>query len=106
LSNVNGTPPFQWSSQWAVEGEIQLKAIAALAVASGIAMLAAAPADARQGCGPGFHRAPNGMCRPNRDMRLREMRWVEGRYYGGHGYWWHNRWYQHRHRRNGVWIYL
>jgi hypothetical protein len=78
-----------------------MKAIAALAVASGIAMLAAAPADARQGCGPGFHRAPNGMCRPNRDMR-----WVEGRYYGGHGYWWHNRWYQHRHRRNGVWIYL
>ena len=89
-----------------------MKAIAALAVASGITMLAAAPADARQGCGPGFHRAPNGMCRPNRDMRGdmrdRDMhdRWVEGHYYAGHGYWWHNEWRQHRHRRNGVWIYL
>jgi len=85
-----------------------MKAIAALAVASGIAMLAAAPADARQGCGPGFHRSPNGMCRPSRDMRdnMRQQRWVEGRYYSGRGYWWHNQWRQHRQRRNGVWIYL
>jgi hypothetical protein len=85
-----------------------MKAIAALAVASGLAMLAAAPADARQGCGPGFHRSPNGMCRPNPDMRdnMRQQQWVQGRYYAGRGYWWHNQWRQHRQRRNGVWIYL
>ena len=95
-----------------------MKTIAALAVASGIAMLAASPADARQGCGPGFHRSPNGMCRPNRDMRnanmqdrdmrdnMRQQQWVQGRYYSGRGYWWHNQWHQHRQRRNDVWIYL
>ena len=82
-----------------------MKTLIALAAAAVVATAGTAPADARQGCGPGFHRAPNGMCRPNRDRMMR-MRYVEGRYYGGHGYWWHNRWYQHRHRRNGVWIYL
>jgi hypothetical protein len=86
-----------------------MKFLTALGVASAAAMVASTPAVARQGCGPGFHRAPNGMCRPNRDNRYNgynHMRWVEGRYYAGHGYWWHNRWYQHRHRRNGVYIYL
>jgi hypothetical protein len=79
-----------------------LIAIAAVAV---VATAGSSPALARQGCGPGFHRAYNGMCRPNRDRMMR-VQYVEGHYYGGHGYWWHNRWYQHRHRRNGVWIYL
>ena len=83
-----------------------MKILAALGVASAIAMITSTPAEARQGCGPGFHRAYNGMCRPNLDMQMRRMQYVEGRYYGGHGYWYHNRWYQHRHRRNGVWIYL
>jgi len=83
-----------------------MKALIALGAAA-IVATAASPAAAREGCGPGFHRAPNGMCRPNRDMRdnMREE-WIEGHYYSGHGYWWHNRWYQHRHRRNGIWIYL
>lgn len=86
-----------------------MKILTALGAASVIAMVASTPAAARQGCGPGFHRAPNGVCRPNRDNRYnryRRMHWIEGRYYAGHGYWWHNRWYQHRHRRNGVYIYL
>jgi hypothetical protein len=79
-----------------------MKALIALAAAV-VATAAASPADARQGCGPGFHRAPNGMCRPNRATRIR---YVEGRFYPGQGYWWHNRWRHHRQRRNGVWIYL
>lgn len=87
-----------------------MKFVTALGAASIIAMVASTPAAARQGCGRGFHRTPNGMCRPNRDRHDRydrdHMRWVEGRYYAGHGYWWHNRWYQQRHRRNGVYIYL
>ena len=80
-----------------------MKALIALGAAALFATAAASPADARQGCGPGFHRAPNDMCRPNRDMRVV---YVEGRYYPGHGYWWHNQWRHHRQRRNGVWIYL
>jgi hypothetical protein len=81
-----------------------MKILTALGLASTIAMMAAAaPADARQGCGAGFHRAPHGMCRPNHGNR---MVFVEGRYYPGRGYWWHSRWYHHRHRHNGVWVYL
>ena len=80
-----------------------MKALIAIGLAAAIAGIAAAPAEARQGCGPGFHRAWNGRCRPNRNT---QVRWVEGQYYRGQGYRWHNRWYQHRQRRNGVWIYL
>src|SRR6059058_1669597 len=83
--------------------EIVMKTLIALGLATAIAGMAAAPAEARQGCGPGFHRAMNGTCRPNRGTRAR---WIQGHYYRGQGYRWHNRWYQHRHRRNGVWIYL
>jgi hypothetical protein len=82
---------------------MNMKALAVLGLASVVALAAASPADARQGCGPGFHRIPNGRCVPNRNQ---QMRWVEGRYYAGRGYWWHNQWRQHRQRRNGVWIYL
>jgi hypothetical protein len=80
-----------------------MKILIALAAATVVATAAASPAQARQGCGPGFHRTPNGMCRPNGGMRTQ---YVEGRYYSGQGYWSNNRWYQHRRRRNGVWIYL
>lgn len=81
-----------------------MKAIAALGVASAIAMLASAPADARQGCGPGFHRTPRGVCRPNRD-NMTTTTWVVGRYYPGHGYWYNNRWYHHRTRWHNTWRY-
>jgi hypothetical protein len=83
-----------------------MKALIALGAAALVATAAASPADARQGCGPGFHRTPNGMCRPNRGPAGMQAQWVEGRYYPGHGYWWHNAWRHHRQRRNGVWIYL
>ena len=79
-----------------------MKAIAALGLVSAFAMASATPADARQGCGPGFHRAPNGMCRPNRGN---QQVWVVGRYYPGHGYWYNSRWYQHRQRWHGDWRY-
>jgi len=80
-----------------------MKALVALGAAGLVAMVASSPAEAREGCGPGFHRAMNGMCRANKGTR---MRYMEGRYYNGHGYWWHNRWYKHRRRHHGVWIYL
>ena len=80
-----------------------MKALIALGAAAAVGIAAATPAQARQGCGPGFHRAFNGMCRPNRGT---EMRYIEGHYYAGQGYWYQNRWYHQRHRRRGVWIYL
>jgi hypothetical protein len=57
---------------------------------------------ARQGCGPGSHRAPNGMCRPNRGQ---QQAYVVGRFYAGHGYWYNNRWYQRRVRWQNGWRY-
>lgn len=80
-----------------------MKMIAALGLASALAMAAAAPANAAQGCGPDFHRAPNGTCHPNRGPM--QGRWVVGRYYRGHGYWYHNRWFHHRARWHGDWRY-
>jgi len=80
-----------------------MKGLVAFSVASAIATLGASPVQAREGCGEGFHRTAYGTCRPNRGT---EARWIEGHYYAGHGYWYQNTWYQHRHRRNGVWIYL
>lgn len=78
-----------------------LVALGAAAIIAGVGV--ASPAQAREGCGPGFHRAMNGMCRANRGTR---ERWLEGQYYNGRGYYWHNRWYHHRRRQHGVWIYL
>ena len=84
-----------------------MRVLTAIGFASAVALAAVTPAQARQGCGPGFHRAPYGRCVPNRGQRMmQQQRWVEGRYYAGRGYWWHNEWRHHRQRRNGVWIYL
>lgn len=81
-----------------------MKSLVALGAALMIATVAASsPAQAREGCGRGFHRAMNGMCRPNRGT---QERWMEGHYYTGQGYWHQNRWYHRRHRQHGVWIYL
>lgn len=80
-----------------------MKTAISIAAAAVLATVATAPAVAREGCGEGFHRASNGMCRANRGT---EQRWIEGHYYHGQGYWHQNRWYHHRHRQNGVWIYL
>lgn len=80
-----------------------MKVLAALGLASAMALVAVSPANAAQGCGPGFHRAPSGACRPNRDDA--GVTWVVGRYYPGHGYWYNNRWYHHRERWHGDWRY-
>lgn len=80
-----------------------MKALFAIGVAAVVALAAASPAAAREGCGRGFHRAWNGMCRPDRGT---PARWIEGHYYAGQGYWYRGRWWQRRHRRHGVWIYL
>jgi hypothetical protein len=80
-----------------------MKTLIALGAAALVATVAASsPASAREGCGPRFHRASNGMCRANKGTRARYM---EGRYYAGQGYWYRNGWYHHRRRHNGIWLY-
>jgi len=79
-----------------------MKTLALIGLASALAAVSTAPAEARQGCGPQFHRAPNGMCVPNRG---RQEVYVVGRFYPGHGYWYNNRWYHRRYRVHDNWRY-
>jgi hypothetical protein len=79
-----------------------MKFAIALSVVSAAALAASAPAEARQGCGAGFNRAPSGRCVPNRGQ---QQRWVVGRYYAGHGYWYNNRWWRTRYRHQNGWRY-
>ena len=79
-----------------------MKKILAFALAAGVAVAVAAPADARDGCGRGFHRGPYGHCRPNRDRVVIAPGLVIGNFYRGKGYWDGRRYWQSRYRwRNG-----
>jgi hypothetical protein len=78
-----------------------MKVLAAIGFASVIALAGISPAQARQGCGPGFHRGPYGHCRPN----ARRQVFVVGHFYPGRGYWYHGRWWQHRYRHRNMWRY-
>ena len=72
-----------------------MKGIILAAVAACTTLVATAPADARQGCGTGFHRGPRGACVVNR----------AGGFYRGYGYWDGRRYYQNRYRFHGGWRY-
>ncbi|MDB5692794.1 MAG: hypothetical protein JWO81_1857 [Alphaproteobacteria bacterium] len=84
-----------------------MKRIFALALAAGVAVAAVSPAQAREGCGPGFHRGPYGHCRPNRGPGVVAVApgLVVGNFYGGRGYWDGRRYWQHRYRHNNGWGY-
>jgi hypothetical protein len=85
-----------------------MKKYLAFALAAGVALTAVSPADARQGCGPGFHRGPYGHCRPNRDGRgvaVVAPGLVIGNFYDGRGYWDGRRYWQHRERWHRGWRY-
>lgn len=77
--------------------------------AAGSTLALATPALAREGCGPGGHRAYNGRCVPNRGpgyaARGPEVRLVVGNYYHGRGYWDGRRYYQQRYRYHNGWRY-
>lgn len=77
-----------------------MKILGTIALASAMALATVSPAQARQGCGAGFHRGPMGHCRPNRH---REVVWVVGRYYPGHGYWYNNQWWRHCYHNRFGW---
>jgi hypothetical protein len=84
-----------------------MKKLLALAFAAGAAVVATAPADARQGCGPGFHRGPYGHCRPNRDRVVVAApgTLIVGNFYRGKGYWDGQRYWQRRYRWHNGWRY-
>lgn len=86
--------------------KILLAPMLTVALAAGAAMVATSPADAAQGCGRGFHRAPHGRCIPNRGpVVTRGGALVVGRMYPGRGYWdGHRYWHNRRHDRGG-WRY-
>ncbi|WP_428332429.1 GCG_CRPN prefix-to-repeats domain-containing protein [Novosphingobium sp.] len=83
------------------------------AIAVGAILMVNAPAEARDGCGPGAHRGPAGFCRPNGPgpvivgpgpvvvgpaVRV-------GVFYPGHGYWDGNRYWAHRTWWHHGWRY-
>lgn len=82
-----------------------MKILTTAALASVMALTVVAPAQAAQGCGPGFHRTPHGRCVPNNGPMAGQVAWVEGRYYAGHGYWYHGRWWHRRYRVHNEWRY-
>jgi hypothetical protein len=81
-----------------------------IACAAGAVMLAASSAGAMQGCGGGFHRGPNGYCRPNGPAVVVRPGAVVvgptvGGYYHGRGYWDGHRYYAQRYYHGGGWRY-
>jgi hypothetical protein len=84
-----------------------MKSLIAIALAAGVAVAGASAADARDGCGRGFHRGPYGHCRPNHvgGLALNAPVLVVDRYYPGRGYWDGRRYWQHRGRHHDGWRY-
>ena len=73
-------------------------ALAALALTS--------TAQAAQGCGPGFHRGPRGVCRPNLGPGPAVVVGPRvGVFYTGRGWWDGDRYWQNRERCHGGWRY-
>lgn len=78
-------------------------ALAALALS---ATISASPAHAREGCGIGFHRGPNGYCRSNRPVVVVVPGVpVVGMFHPGRGYWDGRRYWAHRYWHRGGWRY-
>lgn len=84
-----------------------MKTIFAAVLAAGVAIAAASSAEARDGCGGGFHRGPYGHCRPNGGPGpfVVAPGIVVGGFYPGRGYWDGRRYYHHREHWHGGWRY-
>jgi hypothetical protein len=77
-----------------------------VALAAGVALVSTAPADARDGCGVGFHRGPMGRCHPNGGPAVVAIGGPRiGVFYAGRGYWDGHRYWAHRGGRRGHWVY-
>jgi hypothetical protein len=75
------------------------------ALAASAAITGSVPADARQGCGIGYHRGSYGRCIANRPYGVAPRPPVVGVYYAGRGYWFGGRYWTHRYRWHGGWRY-
>lgn len=85
-----------------------MRKIVAALLTAGIVLSTASVAQAREGCGAGFHRGPAGHCRPNGGKQVVVVKpgaRVVGRWYDGRGYWDGRRYWQHRYRHQGAWRY-
>jgi hypothetical protein len=85
-----------------------MKKLLIFALAAGAAVSAISSADARGGCGVGFHRGPYGGCRRNlgpEPVVVAPGAPVIGVYYGGRGYWDGHRYWGHRYHWHGGWRY-
>ena len=83
----------------------------AIALAAGIALGAASPADAQR-CGRGWHHQRLGHCRGDfartgygRGYRPGPPVLIVDRFYPGRGYWDGRRYWQHREHRHDGWRY-
>ena len=83
-----------------------MKTFLLIAMAATATLAAVSPAQARQGCGPGFHRDPYGACRPNGGPAVVGVGVPAiGLFYPGRGYWDGHRYWAHRARWHGGWRY-
>lgn len=84
-----------------------MKTVITLALAAGIALGTATIAEARQGCGGGYHRGPHGRCVPNAGpgVVVTPRGLIVGNFYTGRGYWDGHRYYKHRARHHAGWRY-
>ncbi|HEX4693165.1 GCG_CRPN prefix-to-repeats domain-containing protein [Sphingomonas sp.] len=88
---------------------------AALTAGAALVTVAAIPAQAREGCGRGYHRGWHNRCMPNRGydrgydrgavVAAPGVRLVIGNYYPNQGYWDGSRYWQHRYRNGNGWRY-
>jgi hypothetical protein len=93
--------------RWIIR-EVMMKKLVAIAIAMGVMAGMASVADARDGCGRGMARGPQGRChvigRPGQIV-VAPGRLIIGNFYAGRGYWDGRRYYQHRERRHNGWRY-
>ena len=84
-----------------------MKTMIAFALAAVATVAAASSANARDGCGRGYHRGPHGHCRPNWRHGPPAVVVVPeaGRWYEGRGWWDGHRYWRHRRHRHGRWHY-
>ncbi len=85
-----------------------MKNILLATLAVGAIVAAAAPAEARDGCGPGAHRGPYGhRCFANGGPGFvpGAPAPVIGTYYPGRGYWSNGRYWHNRYRWHDGWRY-
>lgn len=87
--------------------EVNMKNFVTLALAAGIALGTAGIAEARQGCGVGYHSGPHGRCIANARNRVvvTPRGLIVGNFYTGRGYWDGHRYFKHRARNHRGWRY-